>query len=101
MAQRASRRHDALRPDRPRGRVTTESPSRRPKDVVEELLRRQQAGDDSVLDDLVAADMVNHAAGPQGREGLRLILAPSRSTSRRPSSSSTTSSARATSSSST
>ena len=44
------------------------------KDVVDELLRRQQAGDETVLDDLVAADMVNHAAGPQGREGLRLIL---------------------------
>jgi predicted ester cyclase len=44
------------------------------KDVIAELFRRQQAGDDTVLDDLVAADMVNHAAGPQGREGLRLIL---------------------------
>ncbi|MEO6469253.1 MAG: ester cyclase [Acidimicrobiia bacterium] len=45
------------------------------KDVVEELFRRQQAGDDTALDDLVAEDMVNHAAGPQGRDGLRLILA--------------------------
>ena len=44
------------------------------KDVVEELFRRQEAGDEAVLDDLVAEDMVNHAAGPQGREGLRLIL---------------------------
>jgi predicted ester cyclase len=44
------------------------------KDVVEELFRRQQAGDSTVLDDLVAADMVNHAAGPQGREGLKRIL---------------------------
>jgi predicted ester cyclase len=44
------------------------------KDVVEEMFRRQQDGDATVLDDLVAADMVNHAAGPQGREGLRLIL---------------------------
>jgi lactoylglutathione lyase len=42
--------------------------------VVEELFRRQRAGDDTVLDDLVATDMVNHAAGPQGREGLRKIL---------------------------
>jgi ketosteroid isomerase-like protein len=41
------------------------------KDVVEEMLRRQEAGDDAVLDDLVAEDMVNHAAGPQGRAGLR------------------------------
>jgi catechol 2,3-dioxygenase-like lactoylglutathione lyase family enzyme/predicted ester cyclase len=44
------------------------------KDVVAEMFRRQQAGDQSVLDDLVAADLVNHAAGPQGREGLRDIL---------------------------
>ncbi len=58
----------------PEAEPTTESQPRRANDVVEELLRRQQAGDDSVLDDLVAADMVNHAAGPQGREGLRLIL---------------------------
>lgn len=44
------------------------------KAVVEELLRRQEAGDETVLDDLVAPNMVNHAAGPQGREGLRQIL---------------------------
>ena len=47
---------------------------RNAKDVVDEMFRRQQAGDASVLDDLVAVDMVNHAAGPQGREGLKLIL---------------------------
>ena len=52
----------------------TASPPRGARDVVEELFRRQQAGDDSVLDDLVAPDMVNHAAGPQGRAGLRTIL---------------------------
>jgi lactoylglutathione lyase len=46
-----------------------------PKAVVAELSRRLSAGDETVLDELVAADMVNHAAGPQGREGLRLILA--------------------------
>jgi predicted ester cyclase len=44
------------------------------KDVVAEMLRRQQAGDDTTIDELVAADMVNHAAGPQGRDGLKLIL---------------------------
>lgn len=44
------------------------------KDVVGEMYRRQQAGEQTVLDDLVAADMVNHAAGPQGRQGLKLIL---------------------------
>ena len=45
-----------------------------PRAVIEELFRRQRAGDLSVLDDLIAEDMVNHAAGPQGREGLRQIL---------------------------
>jgi predicted ester cyclase len=44
------------------------------KDVVEELIRRQQAGDATALDDLVAKDMINHAAGPQGRDGLKMIL---------------------------
>ena len=53
------------------------------KDVVDEMFRRQQAGDDAVLDDLVATDMVNHAAGPQGREGLRRSCARSRPTSGR------------------
>jgi lactoylglutathione lyase len=45
------------------------------KDVIEEMFRRQQKGDQTVLDDLIAVDMVNHAAGPQGREGLKRILA--------------------------
>jgi predicted ester cyclase len=49
-------------------------PERSARDVVEELARRQQANDAAVLDDLIADDMVNHAAGPQGREGLRQIL---------------------------
>src|SRR6476620_3518500 len=44
------------------------------RDVVEELLRRQQASEDLVLDDLVAEDMINHAAGLQGRSGLARIL---------------------------
>jgi predicted ester cyclase len=52
----------------------TGSPGRSARDVVEELFRRQRAADDTVLDDLVADDMVNHAAGLQGREGLRSIL---------------------------
>lgn len=47
---------------------------RNAKDVVDEMFRRQEAGDETALDDLVAEDMVNHAAGPQGREGLKLIL---------------------------
>ena len=51
------------------GRVTE------PKAVVEELSRRMVAGDDRVFDELVSEDMVNHAAGPQGRDGLRQILA--------------------------
>ena len=48
--------------------------ARSAKDVVAELLRRQLANEDDTLDDLVAADMVNHAAGPQGRDGLKAIL---------------------------
>ena len=52
----------------------TESSPLSTRAVVEELFRRQQAADLAVLDELVAADMVNHAAGPQGREGLRQIL---------------------------
>jgi hypothetical protein len=44
------------------------------KDVVGEMFRLQQAGDAAALD-LVATDMVNHAAGPQGRDGLGRILA--------------------------
>jgi predicted ester cyclase len=44
------------------------------KDIVEEMIRRQQEGDDTAVDDLVATDMVNHAAGLQGREGLKRIL---------------------------
>ena len=52
----------------------TGSDRRSARDVVEELFRRQRAGDDTVLDDLVATDMVNHAAGPQGRDGLNAIL---------------------------
>ena len=43
------------------------------KAVVAEAFRRQQAGDTSL--DLVAEDLVNHAAGPQGRDGLAAILA--------------------------
>jgi lactoylglutathione lyase len=43
------------------------------KDVVAEMFRRQEAGDETALD-LVATDMVNHASGAQGREGLRRIL---------------------------
>jgi predicted ester cyclase len=49
-------------------------PVRSAKDVVLELVRRLNVGDDTVLDELVAPDMVNHAAGPQGRDGLRTIL---------------------------
>jgi lactoylglutathione lyase len=52
----------------------TGSQARSARDVVEELFRRQKAGDGEVLDDLVDPDMVNHAAGLRGREGLRTIL---------------------------
>jgi lactoylglutathione lyase len=55
--------------------------SRDPKDVIEELFRRIEAGDDAAIDELVAEDLVNHAAGrtaqpgPQGREGIKQIRA--------------------------
>jgi predicted ester cyclase len=52
----------------------TGSHPRRAREVVEELFRRQAASGEPVLDDLVATDMVNHAAGPQGRDGLESIL---------------------------
>jgi lactoylglutathione lyase len=52
----------------------TGSHPRSARDVAEELFRRQRSGDDTVLDDLVAIDMVNHAAGPRGRDGLKAIL---------------------------
>jgi predicted ester cyclase len=40
-------------------------------DVVREVFSRLGEGDESVLDELVAEDYVNHAATPQGREGWR------------------------------
>jgi lactoylglutathione lyase len=45
--------------------------------VIEELFRRLAERDESVIDELMAEDMVNHAAGParQGREGWKQILA--------------------------
>ena len=48
-----------------------------PKEIVQELARRLAAGDDTAVDEFVAEDMVNHAAGPrrQGREGWKQILA--------------------------
>jgi predicted ester cyclase len=47
-------------------------PERDAKAIVEELFRRNN--DEEAIDELVAVDMVNHAAGPQGRDGLKLIL---------------------------
>jgi lactoylglutathione lyase len=48
-----------------------------PKEIVEELFRRLAAGDDTAVDEFVAEDMVNHAAGQQrqGREGWKQIIA--------------------------
>ncbi len=47
-----------------------------PKDVIEELFRRLNAGDRAVMDELIAEDMVNHAAtSRQGREGWKQIAA--------------------------
>lgn len=49
----------------------------RPKEIVEELFRRLAEGDDTAVDEFVADDMVNHAAGPQrqGRQGWKQIIA--------------------------
>lgn len=57
----------------PRTATTVPLP-RSARGVVEELFRRQQTAGDPVLGDLVATDLINHAAGPQGREGLETIL---------------------------
>jgi predicted ester cyclase len=48
---------------------------RTPKQIVEDLFRRLSEGDESAIEEFVAEDMINHAAGPQGREGWRQILA--------------------------
>lgn len=46
-----------------------------PKSVIEELFHRGSMGDQSVLDELIAEDMVNHAApGRQGRDGWKQIV---------------------------
>lgn len=46
-----------------------------PRQVVEELFRRTHLGDATATDELVAEDMVNHGGGPQGRHGLKQIMA--------------------------
>jgi lactoylglutathione lyase len=43
-------------------------------DIVREVFSRLGSGDQSVLDELVAEDYVNHAATPQGREGWRQTI---------------------------
>lgn len=43
-------------------------------EIVRELFDRLEERDESSIDDLIAEDMVNHAAGPQGREGWRMII---------------------------
>jgi predicted ester cyclase len=45
------------------------------EEIVRELFARLERGDESSIDDLIAVEMVNHAAGPQGREGWRRIIA--------------------------
>lgn len=45
------------------------------EEIVRELLTRLDSGDESSIDELMAVDMVNHAAAPQGREGWRQIVA--------------------------
>lgn len=48
-----------------------------PHEIVEELFRRLADGDDTAVDEFIADDMVNHAAGPQrqGRQGWKEIIA--------------------------
>jgi lactoylglutathione lyase len=53
----------------------TDDRTERTRRLAEEFLARSAAGDPSLLDDLVAPDFVNHAAGPQGREGWRATFA--------------------------
>jgi len=43
------------------------------REVVTELMNRLDRGDASAVDDLIAIDMVNHAGGPQGRDGWKVI----------------------------
>lgn len=50
-------------------------PGMSPREVVEELFRRTAAGDVTAIDELIADDMVSHAGGPQGRDGLKQIMA--------------------------
>lgn len=44
------------------------------KEVVQELFRRLEDGDNTGINDLIAEDLVNHAAAPQGRSGWKYIL---------------------------
>ena len=44
------------------------------KEIVKEFVQRMDEGDWTALDELIAEDMVNHAAAPQGRAGLKYIL---------------------------
>ena len=48
---------------------------RRSVSIVQELIERMSRRDPKAIDDLIAEDMDNHAAGPQGREGWRAIMA--------------------------
>ena len=45
------------------------------REVVTELMNRLDQGDSGAIDDLISVDMVNHAAGPQGPQGWKQIVA--------------------------
>ena len=48
-----------------------------PKETVQKLYsaaRRYREGDEAALDEVLAEDVINHAAGPQGREGWKQII---------------------------
>lgn len=44
------------------------------QEIVKELIRRMDEGDETAIEELIAEDMVNHAAAPQGRAGWKYIL---------------------------
>jgi predicted ester cyclase len=52
----------------------TDDRTERSRRVITQFGERYAAGDPTVWDDLVAADFVNHAAGPQGRDGWRVTF---------------------------
>lgn len=65
-----------LRPPRscPSEGTAIMSSSLSPTDIVRQLMQRTAAGDATAIDELIAEDMINHAAEPRGRAGWRYIV---------------------------